>query len=79
MMKRFSSTLGCAALLSSVAFAQNLPDVSVSRHADGSNYYGQSGGVSAFSFSTTSCNVGNVVIDWADPWNMPVIGQNMFM
>ncbi|MCP3934972.1 MAG: hypothetical protein GY708_06325, partial [Actinomycetia bacterium] len=79
MMKRLSLACGVTAAMCSTAFAQNLPDVSVSRHCDGSNYYGQSGGVSAFSFSTTSCNVGNVVIDWADPWNMPVIGQNMFM
>ncbi|MCP3916002.1 MAG: hypothetical protein GY711_10640 [bacterium] len=79
MMKRLSLAVGFCALTSSSVLAQNLPDVAVSRVNDNAAYYGEVGGIGAFSISTTSCNVGNVVIDWLDPWDMPVIAQNMFM
>lgn len=57
------------------------PDVIVGvlSHDSVSNY-NSAGGVEAFSMGTTSCNLGNVNLNWIDqPSNMhPVIGQNIF-
>ncbi len=58
-------------------------DLTVSRvGSDGTDfrYWGTSGGVHAFSFGTTSCNVGDVQIDWfaGESNRHPVIGQNLF-
>ncbi|MFT5051097.1 MAG: hypothetical protein ACI8QZ_002505, partial [Chlamydiales bacterium] len=42
-------------------------------------YEGQSGGISAWSMRTTSCNVGNVVVQWNDgAGNAPVIATSMY-
>jgi hypothetical protein len=43
-------------------------------------YWGTSDGINAYSFATTSCNVGDIPIDWyASGSNRhPVIGQNFF-
>ncbi len=41
--------------------------------------YGGSGGISAFSVGTVSCNIGDVWLNWfANNNQHPVIGQNMF-
>lgn len=42
--------------------------------------YTATGGIDAFAFGTTSCNIGTVRLNWfADPnANHPVIGQNLF-
>ena len=80
-MKQLSLwTAAATALLASTAFAQ---DVAVSKVAGNGfsdyAYYGQSGGVAAYSMASTSCNVGNVVIEWNDSiGKAPVIAQNMF-
>ena len=69
--------------LTPISFAQ---DVAVSRlgqnsSGNGSDYEfeGQSNGMLAYSVATTSCNVGNVVINWT-PSNRqaPAISTNMF-
>ena len=41
------------------------------------HYYGQSGGIAAYSMGTTSCNPGTEVVIWTSS-NHPVIGQNFF-
>ncbi len=41
------------------------------------HYYGQSGGIAAYSMGTTSCNPGTEVVTWTSS-NHPVIGQNFF-
>ena len=75
-MKRLSLVLAASLLTGSTSFAQ---DMDVSRIGDSFNNYGVSGGIRAYSFSTTSCNVGNVVLQWNDSINeAPVIAQNMF-
>ena len=77
--------LVAAALLIAPAFAVQGPDVVVSRLGfDGGNsndfvYYGQSGGLAAYSFATTSCNIGNQTLIWQSSGTAhPVIGQNIF-
>lgn len=41
--------------------------------------HGTSGGISAYSFGTTSCNVGDKVLTWnANTNNHPVIGSNVY-
>ena len=41
------------------------------------HYYGQSGGIAAYSMGTTSCNPGTQVVQWTSS-NHPVIGQDFF-
>jgi hypothetical protein len=44
-------------------------------------YYGQNGGIAAYSIATQSCNKGTAQLDWYDAGGdtrHPVIGQNMF-
>ena len=43
-------------------------------------YYGQSGGIAAYSFATQSCNIGNANIPWTSGSGTqhPVMSQNMF-
>jgi len=57
----------------------NGPDVIVAR-IDGVTYHGVgAGGIVAFSFGTTVCNVGDTASDWiADTNRHPVISQSMF-
>ncbi|MEM9802901.1 MAG: hypothetical protein AAGA20_21425 [Planctomycetota bacterium] len=77
-MKPLSLVLA-ASLLAGTAGAQVL-DMDISRIGDGFNNYGVSGGIRAYSFSTTSCNVGDLPLIWNDSINeAPVIAQNMFM
>ena len=41
--------------------------------------YGTIGGISAYAFGTTSCNIGNMTLDWdADTRHHPVIAQNLY-
>jgi hypothetical protein len=42
-------------------------------------YYGQVGSIRAYSVATTSCNIGDEVLEWFDGSNRhPVIGQTMY-
>lgn len=70
--------IGCA-LLTGAAAAQ---DIAVSKIANNSNdfaYYGQTGGIAAYSVGTTSCNVGNVTVAWGNSQgDPPVIASNMY-
>jgi hypothetical protein len=57
------------------------PDIAVSGIGDGNyNNYGTSGGVRAYAFATTSCNVGDERVNWFSGIgnDHPVIAQNMF-
>ncbi len=59
------------------------PDV-VASEVGGSTdfvYLGQSGGISAYSIGSTSCNIGDVIAEWHDEPNNaknPVIAQHMY-
>jgi hypothetical protein len=54
------------------------PDVIVG-DLPGTNNYGTSGGIRAYSVATTSCNIGNQPLDWIAGNNRhPVIGQNLY-
>jgi hypothetical protein len=87
-MRKGSLVIGLASavLLGTSAAAQS-PDVIVyDIGVDGGNindihYYGQAGGIAAYSFATQSCNRGTAVLDWYDAGGdvrHPVIAQNMF-
>ena len=79
-------SLSVAALLFSAPAALSQgPDVISHRVGyDGSNsndfrYYGQSGGIAAYSIATQSCNIGTQVLDWyGNGVRHPVIAQNMY-
>ena len=78
MKHRSLSALLLASALSGPVMAQ---DLAVSIVAVGNDYqfYGSSGGVSAYALASTSCNVGNVVVIWNDNIDQaPAIAQNMF-
>jgi len=82
MLRSLSSAVLSVLCLTALATAQ---DLAVSRvgGAPGNNdfaYYGQSGGISAYSFATTSCNVGNQTVRWGPGGSSdhPVIAQNIF-
>lgn len=56
------------------------PDINVLRvGSDASDYpfYGESGGIAAYSMATTSCNPGTAPVNWTSS-DHPVIGQNIF-
>ncbi len=78
-MKRslfLAATLIAAAGTSALAIPG--PDVIVGDLPEVSSW-GQSGGISAFSVGTTSCNIGTVRLNWISGNNQhPVIGANMF-
>ena len=84
-MRRVQSTLAfCVAILTLVASpiqAQGNPgpDVIVGDLHNFTNY-SHSGGIDAFSFGTTSCNIGTQNLDWFQAPNPlhPVIAQNLF-
>ncbi|HKQ63257.1 MAG TPA: hypothetical protein VJS92_18355 [Candidatus Polarisedimenticolaceae bacterium] len=58
--------------------AGEAPDVIVG-DIDGIFRYGASGGITAYSIGTWSCNVGTCWLNWFSETNQhPVIGQNMF-
>lgn len=68
-----------ACLLSGMAAAQG-PDITtlkIGQEANDFHYYGQSGGIAAYSMGTTSCNPGTVPVEWTNQ-DHPVIGQNIF-
>lgn len=74
---------GCLCAVSS-AYAQTScgspvgPDVIVGDMQD-VTAYGAVGGIAAFSFGTTSCNMGNQIIKWVSTTREhPVIGQNLY-
>ncbi len=83
-MNKLLTAAVAAALTASVASAQG--DVTTFRIGhDGSNpndirYYGQAGGIAAYSFATQSCNIGNVNVPWTSGSGQqhPVMSQNMF-
>jgi hypothetical protein len=83
-----TASLGCLAAftLGGSSFAQ-IPDVivyDVGVNGGDTNdifYYGQSGGIAAYSIATQSCNSGTAPVDWFDgggDTRHPVISQNMF-
>lgn len=54
------------------------PDVVVFDLID-TDYYGSSGGISAYSVGTESCNRGDVPVEWVSSTNQhPVIAQNLY-
>ncbi|MCI0652702.1 MAG: hypothetical protein L0Z55_12555 [Planctomycetes bacterium] len=75
------SLLAVATILSFLSVSLPLvagPDVIVSELPAISNY-AAIGGIDVFSVGTTSCNIGDEVLDWIATTNdHPVIGQNMF-
>jgi hypothetical protein len=80
---RFLIALAASTVLSGLAAAQTGAAITVIKVGiDGGNtndfvYYGQSGGIGAYSFATTSCNPGTAQVVWTSS-NHPVIGQNIF-
>jgi len=83
---RLSLTLGLAlgfGLLAETAAAQCNPATSGADVIVGDlpavTTYGTVGALSAYSIGTTSCNIGNVELNWfANNPNHPVIGQNIY-
>lgn len=70
--------LAAAAGLSLAAVAAAGPDVIVGDLPDFS-FWGTYQGISAFSVGTTSCNIGDTVLQWVSSTNRhPVIGQNLY-
>jgi len=67
-------------LTGGLASAQIGPDITVLKlggEANDFQYYGQYGGIAAYSMGTTSCNPGDVPVQWTSS-DHPVIGQNFF-
>jgi hypothetical protein len=77
----FAAGLACSAApaLAQTSCLRNVgPDVIVGDLTGPTNYTA-AGGYDAFSIGTTSCNVGNVWLNWISNTNQhPVIGQNLF-
>lgn len=66
------------AALSQDVLAQRGPDVIVG-DLPSVQFWGSVGGIHAYSVGTTSCNVGDMDLDWISSTpSHPVIGQNMF-
>ncbi|MCB9907641.1 MAG: hypothetical protein H6830_07985 [Planctomycetes bacterium] len=61
--------------LSNLGWSQS-PDLVVSQVAtnNGWTYYGQTGGLAAYSFRNTTCNLGNLPLDWS-----PVVVENLYL
>ncbi len=86
----WACALGCLSLLALAGPASaspQVPDVTVyDVGVDGSDtnnihYWGQSGGIAAYSIATQSCNSGSEQVDWFTSGGStlhPVISQNMF-
>jgi len=70
--------LALPCLLGARTAAAQTPDIAPSSLAFDWHYYGSSGALSAYSFGTTLCNVGDAPIAWDYPLDMPVVGQNLF-
>ncbi|MSR75740.1 MAG: hypothetical protein EXS14_09770 [Planctomycetes bacterium] len=74
-MKTFIAVLAIGLTLAAQAVG---PDVIVGDLTTPDNY-GTVGGVSAFAVGTTSCNIGNTILQWqANNANHPVIGQTLY-
>ena len=68
-----------AAVLTGVAAAQDLAISKIANNTSDFAYYGQSGGIAAYSMGTTSCNVGNQIVAWGNSQGPPpVITQEFF-
>ncbi|MBX3359159.1 MAG: hypothetical protein KF745_12120 [Phycisphaeraceae bacterium] len=80
-MKSRSCARGAAAaaiIASAAGVAMAGPDVIVGELPDLQNY-GGSGGKHAYAVGTTSCNIGDQVLDWYSGTNQhPVISQNLY-
>lgn len=86
----WACALGCLSLLalaSPASASPQVPDVIVydvgvnGGDTNDIKYWGQSGGIAAYSIATQSCNSGNAEVDWYTSGGStlhPVIGQNMF-
>jgi hypothetical protein len=85
MHTRIFQALLAGALLSGLAAAGSVTGPAITTlkvGVDGGNtndfaYYGQSGGLAAYSMGTTSCNPGTAQVQWTGT-DHPVIGQNFF-
>ena len=83
-MKLLLTAATAAALTASIASAQG--DMTVHRmgysgsNGNAMNYYGQSGGIAAYSVASQSCNIGNQDLVWTSGsgQNHPVISQNVY-
>ena len=67
--------------ITATATAQDISvsEIGVNNGAESHRYYGQFGGIAAYSFATTACNVGTVPVSWRDNIKeAPVIAQNMY-
>jgi len=71
-----TAALTCFVWICASASAQ---DITVSRvgGTDDFNYHGQTGGIAAYNFGTTSCNPSQVEVNWTTE-DHPVIGQNFY-
>jgi len=84
----WAAALCCASwlALATSASAQNPDVITYDIGVNGSDtndiaYYGQSGGIAAYSIGTQSCNKGTTTVEWitaGGSTHHPVIGQNMF-
>ena len=74
-MRKFHTLLVLASVAAAVL---GQPDVIVG-DLNGMGNYGTSGGIYAYSVGTTSCNIGNVWLNWISGTNQhPVIGQAIY-
>ncbi len=69
-------------IFAGIASAQELTVSRLGKNKDGKDdyrYWGSTGGIAAYSFATTACNIGDVPLTW-DPnfKNAPTIGSNLF-
>ncbi len=93
MSARMTSCVGCLSvvalpLMTRAPSAMAQPDITVSRvgltspsaASDDFDYFGQVGGVRAFSIASTACNVGDQPAEFIDgsSGDHPVIAQNMY-
>ena len=78
-MRRHIVVLACAFMLCEQARATG-PDVTVGLIYSPTRWARDAGtGITAFSFGTTSCNIGDAVLQWQSDTNQhPVIIQNMY-
>jgi len=74
--------LACATLAATASIATAQGDITTFKIGDpggGIRYYGQNGGIAAYSLLSTSCNIGNVDLTWTSGGghDHPVISQNL--
>ena len=71
------ATAGCVMSLATTTLASG-PDVIVGA-LTGPSKWGTIGGITSYSIGTTSCNIGNQILNWVDNSTFhPVIGQNIY-